>query len=209
MNKLEKILGLSFLIALILKWTLLPGGGILATFTLMILANLYFLFGFALFNQIELKSIVKSESYIGISALRLFGSFATGLALSTLCVGVLFKLQHWPGAKTNIILGLITSLIILIVALVKYYVSKEEIYTRIMKRLIILGGVGIFFLTVSDYSIIKIQFRNHPKYIKAYELYLTNPKDDSLRNNMYNEYQRTRLSNEEFEEYMKYNANQK
>jgi len=208
MNKLEKILGLIFLIAIILKLTLLPGGGILATISLMILANLYFLFGFALFNQIELKNILKGDSYTGISNLRIFGAFVTGTALSILCVGVLFKLQHWPGSKPNIIVGLISSVIILIVSIIKYYKSKEVIYSKIILRLTIIGGISLFFLTVSDYSIVKFQFRNHPNYIKAFELYQTNPKNDSLQNNLYDEYLRATMSKEDYEFYIKSRTNQ-
>jgi hypothetical protein len=208
MKKLEKILGVAFLIALILKLTLLPGGGILATFSLLILANLYFLFGFALFNQIALKDIFKGASYNGIPALRIIGAIGTGSALSVLCVGILFRLQHWPGASINIITGVIVSLIILIIVLIKYFKAKEQFYFRILKRLIILGGLGFILLNLSDSTIIKFQFRNHPDYIKAYELYIKNPQDETLRNNLDLEYYKATMSEKDYEIYLKSLNNQ-
>ena len=204
MNRLEKILGLIVLIALILKLTLILGGGILIVLSLSILAIIYYPFGFALFNQIGFKQIFKKDSYKALSALRIIGAIGVGTALSIICVGLLFKLQHWPGSKINLLAGLITSLIILIIALIKYFKTKGDFYSRIIKRLIIIGGFGLIMLLISDLTIIKIQFRNHPDYIKAYELYMTNPQDESLIKNLDIEYHRATMSKEDFEMYLKY-----
>ena len=89
-----------------------------------------------------------------------------------------------------------------------YDVRKIKIpinfYTGIIKRLIIIGGFGLIMILLSDLTIIKFQFRNHPDYIKAYELYMTNPQDESLIKNLDLEYHRATMSKEDFEMYLKY-----
>lgn len=203
MNKLEKIAAVVVLVALVLKLTLIPGGGILMVLSLSVLGFIYYPMGFALFNQIGFRQILKKDSYKGLSALRIMGAIGVGAALSVVCVGILFKLQHWTGSGFNLMVGLIVSSILLVVALIKYLATKAEFYRRIITRLVIIGGFGLMLILVPNLTIIKIQFRNHPGYIKAYELYLENPRDEALMKNLDIEYHRATMSKEEFEMYLK------
>ena len=203
MIKLEKILGIIVVIGLILKFTLIPGGGILLTLSLMTLACLYYPLGFALLNRIGFKQIFKKESYKGLSALRIIGAIGAGIAFSAICVGILFKLQHWTGANINLIAGLIPTLIVLVIALIKYLKAKGEFYIGILKRIAIIGTLGLLFICISDLTIAKIQFRNHPDYIKAYEMYLDNPQDEDLRQKLHIEYLKATMPKEEVEMYLK------
>ena len=207
MRKLEKILGLVIIIAFVMKLALIPGGSILTVISLTILACIYYPLGFAFFNGIRLRQIFKKDSYKGITVLRIIEAIGVGIGLSVICIGILFKLQLWPGANTNLLTGLITTLIILIIALIRYLKSKSDYYTLIFKRIAIIGGVGLIFTFLPDLTITKIQFRNHPDYIKAYEDYLKNPQNEGLRKNMDVEYHKATMTDEEFNMYMKYQYN--
>ncbi len=204
MQKLEKILGLIIIVSLILKLLLIPYSGILLTVTLMTLAFIYYPFGFAFFNEIRLRKIFKKESYKGISALRIIGAIAVGIGLSILCIGILFKLQSWAYSDTNLKFGLSVTFIALIIALIRLMKVKDNFYKKILKRIIIIGGLGLILLFIPRLSIIKIQFRNHPDYIKAYEAYLKNPDNEEIRDNMDIELNKATMSEKEFEEYMKH-----
>ncbi|HRZ42067.1 MAG TPA: hypothetical protein P5228_05120 [Bacteroidales bacterium] len=208
MKKLEKILGLVIIIALLLKLVLIPGGSILTVISLTILACIYYPLGFAFFNGIRLRAIFKKDSYKGVSALRIIGAIGLGMGLAAICIGILFKLQHWPGGDTNLIAGLVTTLIILIIALIKYLKSKSDYYKLIFSRIAIIGGFGLILAILPESTITKIQFRNHPDYIKAYEDYLKNPQNEELRKKEDVEYHRATMSDEEFDMYMKYLQNQ-
>lgn len=203
MLKLEKILGIIVVIGLVLKFTLIPGGGILLTLSLMTLACLYYPLGFALLNRIGFKQIFKKESYKGLSALRIIGAIGAGMAFSAICVGILFKLQLWAGANINLIAGLATLLIVLTIALIKYLKAKGEFYIGILKRISIIGTLGLLFICISDLTITKIQFRNHPDYIKAYERHIDNPQDEELKQKLHVEYLRATMSKEEVEMHLK------
>lgn len=202
MRKLEKIIGIVVLIALILKLALIPGSGILTVLSLSILTMIYNPFGFAFFNGIRLRDIFKKNSYKGISGLRIIGAIGLGMGLAAICSGVLFKIQHWPGGENNLIVGLVTTLIILVIAFIKYLESKSDYYKFMFKRIAIIGGLGLILAFLPDLSITKIQFRNHPDYIKAYEDYLENPQNEELRKRKEIEYNKATMSDEEFKVYL-------
>lgn len=206
MKKLEKILGILIILALILKLVLIPGANILTVISLSILACIYYPLGFAFFNGIRLREVFKKDSYKGISAMRIIGTIGLGMGLAVICIGILFKLQHWPGGDTNLIAGLATTLIILIIALIKYLKSKSDYYKPIFTRIAIVGGFGLILTIIPDLTITKIQFRNHPVYINAYEDYLENPQNEILRKKKEVEYHRATMSDEEFKKYMDYQS---
>jgi hypothetical protein len=203
MNKLEKILGIIALLGLIFKFAIFHGGSLLLALSLSSLAFLYFYLGFAFFNQIGFKGIFKSESYKGLSKFRIIGAIGVGVALSMICIGILFKLQNWYFATLYLYGGLILALIIIIVTAFRFKKSKGDFYYRIFKRVAILGILGLLLLLISDLAIVKIQFRNHPSYINAYELYLQNPNDKALIKNMHLEYCRATMSEAAFKNYLK------
>jgi len=237
MKKSEKIFGILFVIAIIFKFALYPGGAFILTVSLTSLACIYFYFGFAFFNNIKLKNVFSRKSYEGISALRILGSIGTGLGLSTVCLGILLKISHWPGGGVMLGIGLIiivfistillvkylrskSNLYIMIgagiglglfctwalsvsfnlpiynryplfqsgvfiilvasfIALINYYRSKNDFYIAILSRIMLIGGLGLLLTLKSfDLAITKIQYRNHPDLVKAYERYLNNPGND-------------------------------
>ncbi|HKR04707.1 MAG TPA: hypothetical protein VJY62_08715, partial [Bacteroidia bacterium] len=96
MKKAEKILGSIAFMGLILKLSLIPGGGILISLSLLTLAFLYY-FSFAFLNDIPLKNIFKKESYNGISPLKMIGTAGIGIALAQCTLGLLFKIQNYEG----------------------------------------------------------------------------------------------------------------
>lgn len=204
MKMTEKILGIAFLIGLTMKFFLLPLGGTIMTLSLIILSMIYFYLGFALFNQIPLRKIFKRDSYKVTTTLRILGAIGTGIGISTICVGALFKLQHWPLADYNLLIGLILTLIILLIAVFKFIKNKNKYYSQIFKRILIISILGLLLLCTPDMTLIKIQFRNHPEYIKTYEEYSKNPQDEVLHQKMELEYHKATMTKEDFELYKKY-----
>ena len=203
MIKLEKILGLVAVVSLILKLLLIPFSGTVLTISLLTLALIYYPLGFAFFNGIRLREILKKESYKGKSALRILGAIGVGMALSMLCVGILFKLQSWAYSNTNLSAGLFFTVIALIVVMIGLIKKKDDFHKTIFKRIIIFGGLGLFLLFIPELSIVKFQFRNHPDYIKAYEIYLQNPDNLESQEKLDYEFNKATMSEKEFNEYIK------
>jgi len=149
MKRFEIILGIVFLIAVIFKIADWPGGSILATISLTLLTGFYFYFGFAFFNNIRLKNILNGNSYQGISVLRIIGSIGAGWGLAILCLGILFNVQHYPGEKIMLSVGLIAVFVVAIIALIKLFRSKSDFYKMIVLRIGYIGGIGIYFFLMS------------------------------------------------------------
>jgi hypothetical protein len=105
------------------------------------------------------------------------------------------------------LIGLISTSIVLVIALIKFLKSKSNYYTRIFKRIAIIGGFGLILFVVPELSIIKLQYKNHPLYIKAYEEYLKSPQSLEAKDNLDIEYHRAKMSKEEFDWYMEYREN--
>ena len=106
------------------------------------------------------------------------------MALAAITAGILFKLQHWQGGYSNLYSGLIFCLIILLIATIRYIRHKDKFYVRLFKRIAIVGGLGLILALTPDLTLAKIQFRNHPNYIKAYEAFLKDPQNQELKQKM-------------------------
>ncbi len=209
MIKAEKIIGLIALAGLILKFgLLLPAGGILLTLALVLLADLYFIFGIALFNQVAFKQILKVESYKEIHKPYIIVSIGAGIALSIICIGVLFKLSHWPGSMEMLILGVSVLLISGMVLILRYIISRESFFIRVIKRILIIGSLGLILLCISDLTIARIQLRNNADYIRALDEYEKDPQNVELRKKVNMEYYKATVSKEEYDLYLKQNEAQ-
>jgi hypothetical protein len=203
MIKLEKILGISAVLGLIIYFTLITFSNILLAISLTLLSFVYYPFGFALFNRIRFRKLFKKISYNKLSAIRILGAIVAGMSLSTFCLGVLFKLFDFKGGNNILIIGLASSLVILPFVLFKFFKTKQAFYTRIMIRFAIIGSFGILILCLSTLTFTKIRFHHYPDYIKAYESYIAHPDSLELQKKMYFEYKRATMTTEEFDDYQR------
>jgi hypothetical protein len=180
MKKTELIAGIIAVLSIILQALLLPGGNVLTVLSLSVLAILYFYCGLLLFNDIRLRAAFKKISYAGISTSRKIGSIGTGFALATIVIGILFKIQYWPGANVMLMDGFAMLVIVCIVAGFKYPKNKSEYYNRIFKRAAIFGGFGLLLMIVPPYSWSQLKYRNHPAYRDALKNSGEDPTNQSL-----------------------------
>ncbi len=200
----EIILSSLIFLGVIFKFALFPGGGILLTVGFSFLSLLYFFVGFALFSGIGFRGMLKSSSYSELSALKVLGFVGAGWSLSMLCLGILFKIQHWPGSEVQLVSGLITALVSSVVALFKFMKGKQKVYRKMLVRFLILGSIGLIIVSVSILDIERLLYRNHPEYVKAFENYMENPDNQDLREKMEIEQLRTTMSDEDVELYLEY-----
>ena len=203
MIKIEKIAGLTVFLGILLKyWLLIAGGSILVTLSLGVLADLYFLFGFALFNQIDFKEIFKSKSYTEINKHKIISSIIISIGFAMILVGAIFKFNHWPGSTLLLVFGTLISLISAVAFIFSYFKSKDNFYLRVLKRIAIIATFSIMLTVISNSALARIQLRNNPDYIKAYEEYQKDPQNMELRKKMNLEYYKATVSKEEYELYL-------
>ena len=184
MKKAEIILGIIALIALILSLINVPGSGAVATSAIAMLSVLYMYFSFAFFNDIELKQILKKESYAGISAFRIIGSVCTGIFLASTIIGVFFKFNSFPGASNMLVFGLAGLVVVLILGLIKYQKGKSDFYKTLFKRVTPIMLAGIILMGLPKNTWLEMKYKNHPEYIEAVKNLQENPNDQALRDKL-------------------------
>lgn len=202
MRLVEKILAIGVLISLILKFNLIQGGEVSLMWSTMVLTIIYYPFGFLFFNHIRLRDIFRKAAYKNVTAFTVILSIITGIGLSTTCIGSLFKLFHFSGANEMLTVGLITIFIVSLVAVVSFMKQNGMDSKFLLIRTGIIGSIGIVLLILTEIDLVKIQFRNHPAYIKAYAEYLKNPNDEESLRKKELEYYRIILPEDEFKRYV-------
>jgi hypothetical protein len=163
---------------------------------MLVLAGLYYFLGFLLFNQIRLRHIFKRDAYQNVTAVQIVLSVVTGMGLSTIIIGSLFKLFNIPGADNMLWIGLIVSGIVSVVSIVLSMNNPNSNRKFTFWRVGIIGVIGIFLLLISELSVVEVQYRDHPEYIEAYRKHLADPRNEELYKKMELERNRIQLTGE-------------
>lgn len=182
MKKAEIYLALLALLALIFKLTLIPGAGIVTMLSLSILGMMYYFLGFALFNGIKLRAILKSSSYTNITAAKIIGAVLTGWVLSMALIGIMFRLQLYPGGHNLLFLGLIGMMAIIVVSIIARLIAgQSRIFPRILKRIAVVAAVSaLLYITPTD-TLLDLQHRNNPEYRDALKNAMANPDNEQYQ----------------------------
>lgn len=196
MKKTELTLCILSSIGIMLYLLPVPGGSMLTVLALTFLTLLYFFFGFALFNGIRGRDLFKGTTYTGISALKIVGGVGVGMSLSTVVIGILFRVMMWPGGSFMILIGCAPIIIVGIIAGVRASSSNSPFAKRVLVRAVVFGGLGVLCFMVSSITIIKVKYRNHPEYVRAVEEANANPENEALQQKARDEYDKIEASEE-------------
>lgn len=192
-SKSELIPIILFIVSIGLFLASLPGGNMLLILSLCFLSILYFYFGFALLNGISLRKVFKKSSYIGISSMRIVGAIGVGISLSTLIIGVLFKLMSWPGSYFMLLIGLVFFGVFSAYALIKFFISKSSFYFNILLRAFFFGSIGLLLLLLPSYTLSEIKYgKHHPAYVDALKALEADPTNVELQDKVTIEYNKIR-----------------
>lgn len=188
MKKFEKTIITLAVIGIVMKFLLLPGGTLLTIISLSLIMFFYYFFGIGILNELPFKQIFDRNTYKDYSLKRIFGSIGAGITLGAITAGILFKLMFFPGDQINLLTGITAGFFVAIVSSIKYAKTKDKLYQNTLQRIIIVGGIGLILFITPRISLIKIQFKNHPRYIEAYQHYLEDPANEQNRSRLEIEY---------------------
>jgi hypothetical protein len=204
----ERFLLVLCLIAFVWFFALVPGGAETVMITLTLLSMFYFLFGLLFFSDVGLRQLFKGKLK-EVTAVMMVIGVLTGIALSIVLIGILFKLLYLPGADEMLKIGIPFAIVMLAVAVIYSRPPRRPLSKTIFSRLIIFLVLGIAVLVISPLTLVKLQYRNHPRYIEAFSNYSQNPRNRELWDKLDLERKRVVLSKEEFEIYERYRAGKK
>ncbi|WP_129020130.1 hypothetical protein [Edaphocola flava] len=134
MKKIEPILITLVFTGVVLKQFHIAGHATIITLSILILAFIYMIFGFALFNDIRLRDIFKKSAYQQLNVWRIIGSVFLGLTLSTSVVAILFGLQDMPGKEYMLLISMLELAPAFLVVLFKTIQHKSSFYIKVLSR---------------------------------------------------------------------------
>lgn len=184
MRIVEIILVVIFCLGAIFKINHYPGGSVLLIVSVCNLALLYGLFSFILLNGIKARHMFKKKSYEKISAFRVLGSIALGFGIWTLMLGVLFKVQMYPGAAIMMLVGFVGTLIPLSVFMLRFVISSSDFIKNNLIRLVPIVLIGSFFYSVSSDDIIDYNWGAGTEYSELKKELVRNPDNYEARSRL-------------------------
>ncbi|MBL0262286.1 MAG: hypothetical protein IPQ05_00135 [Leptospiraceae bacterium] len=168
----EKTLTIIFIVGLLLKLLHWPGAGPLLVISLSTIAMLYFPAAFYFFYD----KVIKQQN--------LALSIVSGLFLSLIPLGILFKIMYWPGGQIYLLVGTVTAPIIL--AIIYFLKSKtgenlKTYYRNMFLRTSILTALTIIFYLTPTSTILKVQYWDDPELARLKTLHYTNPDNEEYK----------------------------
>jgi uncharacterized membrane protein len=151
MKKLEMILIVGAVVGLLMALFDLPLNSLVVSLFFLVLALMYFYLGFALFNGIRFRNILKAESYKGLGIWRIAVAIGTGIALSDLTVGFMFTIRNYPMAESLLSFGLVLTAIMLLLAAIRNAKEKDRFYRNIILRCAVFIIIGTIFLLLPEH----------------------------------------------------------
>lgn len=183
MLKAEKILISIVLIALVMRYTGTGGGVVLLITGMSALAVFYYLAPL-LFNGIRLRSTFKSGSFDGVPLAAFIAAFLAGGGLAVTLLGVLFKLQFWPGAERLLYAGIgLTA----VSSLAAYLISRKYgigLWRRAAARVLPALCAGLLLLLISSETLADLTYSD-PEKAELLKLLLKDPDNEALRDAFY------------------------
>ena len=138
MKYVERIFIAIFLIALAFAFLDLSGYALFTGISLTALAMIYFYFGFALFNKKRFREIFKKSTYQGLTVKEIGVAIFSGICLSILLVGNMFKVLNMEGATIQTNVGLVGTIISLTLAII---LKNDGLRTRLIFWMVMTGIV--------------------------------------------------------------------
>jgi hypothetical protein len=175
MNKIEKILGFGAIFLMILRLiTDYPYSALLITLSIFILSLIYLFFSFKLLNGNKKDTTEKTSS------LRQTGIILTGVALSLVLIGILFKFLQWPYGSFNLMIGLLCLIPIIVISIFKFTKTNSEFYKNLLFRILIIGVIGTLLLFTKNESLLELKYRDFPEYVEAEKNLMQDPTNKEL-----------------------------
>lgn len=140
MKKAECILASLAIISVVLKLCSVDGAILLSTVSFITLSLFYLALSFLLLNDISLKNIFYRVAYKHANGKHILWALASGFSLCVGILGVLFKLNKWPGGSMLLVMGMLFLICVVTVSLIRYVPRPAKFHAGILIR------SGILFL---------------------------------------------------------------
>ena len=177
MKRIELTLTIACIISVILNFTLIQKDFVM--YAMLSLALFYLIFGFAVFNNVQLRHLFRKDSYREIRKLKILGAVATGITLF-LAIFAIFTFIIDLFFVALLTIALLPLTIISIIGGLRYITNKSNYCMQILKRTVVFVSLCLAFLFTSQSAWVSIKYRNHPEYLEVLKEIQTSPHDMEL-----------------------------
>lgn len=172
----EKTFAVIFLVGLAFKLMHLLGADIIILVSLLTIAILYFPAAFYFFSD----KVIKRQN--------LPLSVVSGLFLSIIPIGILFKVLFWRGAELILLMGSATAPIILVIVYFLKSKATEDLatyYKNMFVRTIVLTVLAISFYLLPTTTQLKYHYWDDKELARLKILRYTNPENAEYKRQLY------------------------
>ena len=189
---IEKTLIVLAIFGLCFKLMLWKGGDFMLVISLLVLSMLYFPAGYFQSDAATQTGNRAANS----SAATILLKVLSGIAFSTLVIGMLFKLLFWSGASMMLIAGLLTLVPILVWAVVSSKSFTIPAPTAVFRRGAIIAALGIGAALISNSTLYRVFHRNDPQLVQKW-IRMTENRDNPVYRAEFDTYRRQRYASPE------------
>lgn len=151
-------------------------------FSIILLAILYFVFGFLLLNNKHLYKIFSKSTYQDLNIQKVSIGIILGVVLSNILIAIQFKLMFWPGADAMLMVGGLTMLVGLMVLVIVQLVTRKMEFIHNLRYFIWMVLFAIVYF-VPYRTLIEARYLDkYPDYSNAMARYYENKTDENRRN---------------------------
>lgn len=164
--KTEKIISAVILLGLLLKVFHVPISSLVLVISLMTMSMIYFGGAFYFFCDKNLKN-----SNIALSII-------VGIFLSTAQVGILYKLLFWPGGQIMLLIGLFSTIVLLIITIFLKIKSSENLktyYKNMLIRISVWAILSLIIYFIPTSTLVNYQYKNEPEKARLLNLTISDP----------------------------------
>lgn len=185
MKKIEFALVGLFLVGVIFQVIPLAGGSLFIILSLSILSIFYFGTGYLLLNDIPIGRIISGKVEKPVELKRSFLAVAGGFFCAVLTIGILFRVQGWPGPVPMILFGLAGLVVCCVITWFAYPDKTKAPLMPFLTRTAFWGVTGLLLLTLSPTFMMEIKYREDPDYVKLIKELHADPGNEELQKKLY------------------------
>lgn len=185
----ELVCGLLTLFALFCKYMHWPGAGLLLVLSLLFLAIIYFPSGFYFLK--DRTNVKQSPLY----------PLLYGLLLAPAPIGLLFKMQYWPGGTLFLLVSVFFTTILLLLLVFQTFFTGHSVtayFKEMFIRTLVWFLLSFVLFNTSMETLINIQHADDPEMARLKLQHYQDPGNDLYRQ-QYDAYMDSVLYNQEEE----------
>ncbi len=104
-----------------------------------------------------------------------FNKAIFGMPFSVALIGILFKLQRWPGYEVNLLVGALSFIALIIHRFTQKETTQQLNFKILTRRAIPLLVITLFMLALPKYAWLETKYSEYPEYIETIKALDKNP----------------------------------